>query len=192
MIRRTAFVAALALVAASPFAHAGSPGAEAPTATAAERALCAGHGDKIKCLVVLVDHLQRVELPAGVTTMLIGNPAIADVSVVSNTQAVVSARSVGSTNMLFLDESGDEVGHYVLIVREQELKRVTLRRGPGQTAMYQCAPRCERTLNQNDSAAPHAALAGILDTENGINAAAVGESATDETVIDDGPQAVDE
>lgn len=117
-------------------------------------------------LVVMVDHLHRVSFTDTVKTVLIGNPAIADVTMISEFEAVVTAKTVGSTNLFFLDPDGRAIGDFEVVVREGEERRVVLRRGPGQTELYQCAPRCERTLSQIDSAESYNKLSEVVSREN--------------------------
>lgn len=143
-----------------------------------ERELCHGQSRSMRCMVVLVDHLRPIQLAGQVHAMLVGNPAIADANMVTPTQAVVTAKTVGSTNVLFLSEDGGMVGQYQIIVREPDLRRVTLRRGPADTQMFQCAPRCERTLAQVDAPARHDHLQKMITDEFSINAEAMGEQDT--------------
>ena len=117
-------------------------------------------------LVVVIDHLQRVSFDEPVKTVLVGNPAIADVTMISTYEAVVTAKSVGATNLFFLDPDGRALGDYEVVVREGEERRVLLRRGPGSTELYQCAPRCERTLSQIDSQESYKQLKEIVSNES--------------------------
>ncbi|MEO1328032.1 MAG: pilus assembly protein N-terminal domain-containing protein [Pseudomonadota bacterium] len=139
----------IALLSALPAAPvlAGGPGAgDAP------HPLCAGAEQGEECMVVIIDHLKQVRIDEPVKTLLIGNPAIADVNLIGETHAVITARAVGSTNIFFLDGDNEPIAQYRVYVREGDARRVMLRRGPDQLAQYQCSPRCERTLSQSDSA----------------------------------------
>lgn len=129
-------------------------------------------------VVVMVDHLRRVGFDAPIKTVLIGNPAIADVKMISKYEGVIVAKTVGATNIYFLDQDGRALGDYDVVVREGEARRVVLRRGPSRTELFQCAPRCERTLTQMDSAAAHGALSEVVTKENALakEAAAAGDS----------------
>lgn len=139
---------------------------------------CRGLGDKTECLVVMIDHLRRIELTDDAKTVLIGNPAVADVNMVSKSHAILAARTVGATNLIFLDDEGKTIGDFEVVVRETEQRRVVLRRGPGAVELYQCAPRCERTLTQLDSDKAHSLLSAQIDRENRLNAAAEGAAAS--------------
>ena len=138
---------------------------------------CAQGAEDARCISVLVDHLRRVGLPEPVRTVLIGNPAIAEVTMISETQAVVSARTIGSTNLIFLNDDGEAIGDFQVLVREGEQRRVVLRRGPTSTELYQCAPRCERTLTQLDSPEAHQAVTEQITRETSVNQNAANEGA---------------
>lgn len=123
-------------------------------------------GVQRQSMVVMIDHLQRVSFDEAVQTVLVGNPAIADVTMISSYEAVVTAKTVGSTNLFFLDPEGHALGDYEVVVREGEERRVVLRRGPSSTELFQCAPRCERTLSQIDTTENYVKLNDVVKNEN--------------------------
>ncbi|MDD2869393.1 pilus assembly protein N-terminal domain-containing protein [Neomegalonema sp.] len=139
----------------------------------APSAACGGLLEGERCLVILGDHTRRVRLDREATTILVGNPAVADVTVLSKRTMFVSARSVGSTNIVALDENEEEIASWEVFVREPEAKRVTLRQGPTREN-YQCAPYCERSLSQNDSPSAHSSHLGVINAEMGLDRTAVG------------------
>ena len=134
---------------------------------------CGGALDGEKCLVILSDHMRRVRLERPAGTILVGNPLIADVTVLGNDTVFVSARSIGSTNIIVLDKQGNEMVTYEVFVREPRTKRVVLNNG-GIAENYQCAPHCERALTQSDSSAPYKDRSGIVSTDLGLDKNAIG------------------
>lgn len=134
---------------------------------------CGGVLDGEKCLVILNDHMRRVRLPVPAGTILVGNPAIADVTVLGNDTMFVSARTIGSTNIIALDKSGNEIVTYEVFVREPRTKRVVLRNG-GDRENYQCAPNCERALAQSDAAIPHGQKLGVISSDLGLDRMGIG------------------
>ncbi len=134
---------------------------------------CGGALDGEKCLVILSDHMRRVRLDRPAGTILVGNPLIADVTVLGNDTVFVSARSIGSTNIIVLDKQGNEMVTYEVFVREPRTKRVVLNNG-GIAENYQCAPHCERALTQSDSSAPYRERSGVITTDLGLDANAIG------------------
>lgn len=154
-----------------PTAPYSAPFIETATATAADPM-----GERQEAqqtsIMVMVDHLRRVGFDAVIKSVLIGNPAIADVKMISKREAVIVAKQVGSTNIYFLDKDGVALGDFDVVVREGEARRVVLRRGPNRTALYQCAPRCERTMTQMDTLEAHGALNEVVTKENALAAGA--------------------
>jgi|GEM_PF-2226677 len=134
---------------------------------------CGGATTGEKCLVILSDHMRRVRLDGPAGTILVGNPLIADVTVLGNDTIFVSARTIGSTNIIVLDKNGNEMVTYEVFVREPRIKRVVLNNA-GVSQNYQCAPHCERALTQSDSPAPYEARAGIISTDLGLDTTAIG------------------
>ena len=134
---------------------------------------CGGATTGEKCLVILSDHMRRVRLERPAGTILVGNPLIADVTVLGNDTLFVSARTIGSTNIIVLDKQGNEIVTYEVFVREPRTKRVVLNNG-GEISNYQCAPHCERALTQSDSLTPHRERAGIISTDIGLDSQAIG------------------
>lgn len=130
----------------------------------------------VECMVLFIDHISRYQLDGEIGVLLVGNPAIADVNLITATDVAITARSVGSTNLIFLDDAGGVISEIEVVVREADTRRVVLRRGAAATELYQCAPRCERTLTQMDSPEPHSDLAGTIGREAGAAGTAAGDS----------------
>lgn len=134
---------------------------------------CGGALDGATCLVILNDHMRRVRLERPAGTILVGNPAIADVTVLGMDTIFVSARSIGSTNIIVLDDNHNEIRTFEVFVREPTTKRVVLRNG-GASENYQCAPNCLRALSQSDSAVPHSAKVGVIQADISLDQTAIG------------------
>ncbi|MEN6541194.1 pilus assembly protein N-terminal domain-containing protein [Parvibaculum sp.] len=91
-----------------------------------------------------------LRLPAPIATVMVGNPAIADVLVQNPQTLYVLGRSYGKTNFIALDSEGKQIAQYDLDVVAQSGDVVTLVRGSGQST-YSCSPRCEPVLNPSDT-----------------------------------------
>lgn len=91
-----------------------------------------------------------LRLPAPIATVMVGNPAIADVLVQNPQTLYVLGRSYGKTNFIALDAAGKQIAQYDLDVVAQSGGVVTLVRGTGQ-ATYSCSPRCEPVVNPSDA-----------------------------------------
>ena len=76
------------------------------------------------------DYARVVKIPPGAQTMVIGNPLIADVTMLRNNQLmVITGKSFGTTNLIVLDVSGTQVGESTITVVHPNDKLVVYR-GP--------------------------------------------------------------
>ena len=69
--------------------------------------------------------------------IVVGDPSIADATLVSDTVLLLTARSVGSTNLLVLDDAEQIILETVITVREEGIRRITIRRA-GALSTYLC------------------------------------------------------
>lgn len=117
--------------------------------TAAALALGAGMaallatGSFASDLKVPMNETRPLQLAKPAATVMVGNPAIADVSIESTQLLYVMGRNYGTTNLIALDADGKTILDMKLSVTAQGTSAVTLTRGTGQSS-YNCTPRCER------------------------------------------------
>ena len=115
-------------------------------------------------LATPIDQGVRIALPPGTQSVLIGNPAIADVSVLDSHSAMIMGRAYGVTNLMIIDSHGRTVSDRQVVVSDPDLNRVTAYRGTvgsggffgssgGVIHMenYACSPRCVRTPMPGES-----------------------------------------
>lgn len=100
---------------------------------------------------VEVNQTKALNFSAPVTSIMLGNPAIADIHVDSDKRVYVLGRAFGQTNLIALDADGKTVAMMNVNVTSQSADNLTLNRGTGQVS-YNCTPRCERVANSTDSA----------------------------------------
>jgi len=98
---------------------------------------------------VLTDQARIHRLPRAASTIILGNPLMADVSVEGGKLLVITGKNYGTTNLIALDSEGKEIGHFNLHVKTSGIHKVTLQRGTGRIS-YACAPRCEPELQVGD------------------------------------------
>lgn len=100
---------------------------------------------------VTVDHakLMRVSRPA--TTVIIGNPGIADATVQDQNTLIITGKSYGVTNMIILDAQGEPIADALLTVKGEAVNAVTVYRRT-ERVTYSCSPNCERSLALGDEA----------------------------------------
>ncbi len=131
-----------------------------------------------KTVTVLLDRAQIMPYPADTETVIVGNPIIADVTMLRNTgQVILTGKGFGDTNLLFLNGRGAVLGEARLRVREAPSVMVVQRGMDRET--YACHPRCEPTVSLGDSAAFLQRSIGDLQSRNGLasGAAAAGAGA---------------
>lgn len=93
---------------------------------------------------------KALNFPKPVSTVMVGNPAVADVTVESANLVYVMGKSYGTTNLIALDADGKPMLDLNVNVVSQATSAVTLTRGAGQVS-YNCTPRCERVPNIGDN-----------------------------------------
>jgi len=99
-------------------------------------------------MLVTVDQAMvlRLEFQAG--AIIVGNPAIADATVIDSMTIVVTGRSFGTTNLIVLDASGNILSNELITVQAALDQVVVYRRSVRQT--YSCTPICAPILNVGD------------------------------------------
>jgi Flp pilus assembly secretin CpaC len=101
-------------------------------------------------LTVILDQAQLLRLPERATTVVIGNPLIADISIQSGGLLVVTGKGYGATNLVALDRSGNVLMERELEVRGGGEQVVQVFRGVERES-YSCSPRCERRITLGDA-----------------------------------------
>jgi hypothetical protein len=84
-----------------------------------------------------------------VTSIIIGNPSIADVTVQSPNLLVVTGRTFGITNVIALDSDRNVIQDQRVVVVRDGTSQVSLYRGVKRET-YNCAPNCNPSLMAGD------------------------------------------
>lgn len=98
---------------------------------------------------VAVDEARLLRLNRMPGTIVVGNPLIADVAVHDDGLVVVVGKNYGTTNLIALDEAGEELAHFDIAVRTSGVDSVSLYRGTDRYSLN-CSPRCEYELDVGD------------------------------------------
>ncbi|QGM98511.1 hypothetical protein F7D14_14195 [Methylocystis parvus] len=105
-----------------------------------------------RAIRVDIDYARIVKIPQGASTLVIGNPLIADVTMLKNSQLmVITGKSFGTTNLIVLDKSGAQVGESTVTV-VPVLDKVVVQRGMHRESLS-CAPNCAKTVDLADDVA---------------------------------------
>lgn len=99
---------------------------------------------------VVLDQARLLRLPQGVSTIIIGNPSIADGTLQSGGLLVVTGKGYGTTNLMALDSKGAVIAEHQITVSAPA--GVVVYRGADRETLN-CAPACERAVVPGDAQA---------------------------------------
>lgn len=103
-------------------------------------------------LIVKYDQSQLLRLPRPASQIIIGNPAIADVSVQAGNLLVVTGKTFGITNIIALDADRNVIQDQRILVRRDEVKVLNLQRGTRRQS-FNCTPQCNPSITVGDEQA---------------------------------------
>ena len=95
-------------------------------------------------LMVNIDQSARITLPRPARDVIIGNPMMADVTVLDERHILLMGKSYGVTNLLVTDQVGRPIISREVVISAPDTNRVSVYRGPD-VYNYACASKCERT-----------------------------------------------
>lgn len=104
-------------------------------------------------VTVPMDEARVITFTQPVSTLFIGNPAIADVTVIDSHHAYLLGKTFGATNMIGLDANNHQVMNAQVNVTNRMVGAVTLNRG-ADTYNYSCTEQhCETSPRPGDPSA---------------------------------------
>src|SRR2546425_9579816 len=103
-------------------------------------------------VAVNVDQAKLVRLPGKVSTIVVGNPLIADVTLQSGGIIVVTGKGYGATNFIAMDRNGEVLVDRQIQVEGPTDQLVTVYRGVERES-YSCMPICQRRVTLGDGEA---------------------------------------
>ena len=112
-------------------------------------ALLASSAATAASLTVTVDQAKPLKLSKEASTVVVGNPSIADAYVQTGKQLVLIGRSLGITNVIAFDNNGDQVTNFSVMIQGNGYQEVSLFRGTDRRT-FACASKCEPALKQGD------------------------------------------
>lgn len=121
----------------------------------------------------VIDEARTVRLDTAAAQIIVGNPAIADVTPVNGHVLVVTGKSYGTTNLIVLDAGGREIFNAQLNVASGKTQVLRVFKGTAQMSLH-CAPECQRTLTIGDDKTQFDPLAEIVTKKFGVVNSAVG------------------
>src|SRR3954469_2830426 len=100
-------------------------------------------------IAVNVDQAKLVKLPSRVSTIVVGNPLIADVTLQPGGLIVVTGKGYGATNFIAMDRAGEVLVDRQIQVEGPTDQLVTVYRGVERES-YSCLPICQRRVTLGD------------------------------------------
>ncbi len=109
----------------------------------------AGPAFAVETITVALDRAKMIKVPDGTQTMVIGNPLVADVTLLKgNNSMVLTGRSFGTTNLILLDSSGTPIAESLVEVTHAP-GALTVLRGTARES-YSCTPNCAPSVALGD------------------------------------------
>lgn len=108
----------------------------------------------------------RINAPAA--TVIIGNPAIADVAIQDPQTLVLTGKSYGQTNLIVLDTQGNPIADTMIEVVQEQAGLVTVYMGSSRTSLA-CEPVCQPIIMLGDE---KNYITQTIDAANSIEGAA--------------------
>jgi hypothetical protein len=146
------------LLASAGYANAAPKGTDA----APKRAVAAPKSEGVG---LTLDEVRTLTFKDPIATVYVGNPAIADVTMIDARHAFVQGKSYGRTNIVALDKQNTQVFNtHVSVSGGQGGGTVTLNRGAQRVTLTCAGGRCEPTPMPGDDQKSYDAESNQLNT----------------------------
>lgn len=113
-------------------------------------------------LSVMVNRAKVIKLPERTQTVIIGNPAVADIAIQKSGVVVLTGKSFGVTNFIALDNAGGMIGESMVSVSAPSDATLMVQRGL-ERQTYSCTPVCQPSVALGDSGSYFAETKGQAD-----------------------------
>jgi hypothetical protein len=123
-------------------------------------------------VTVPMDEVRIVTFKQPVATVFVGNPLIADITVIDATRVFVLGKNFGTTNLVTLDADGNQLANEQVQVTGRAAGTVTLHRGTAQTTYACAATNCRPAPIPGDASASFDAVNGQITTRESMGQAA--------------------
>jgi Flp pilus assembly secretin CpaC len=101
-------------------------------------------------VAVPLDEVRVMTFAKPVATLYVGNPVIADITVIDSRHAFVQGKAFGATNIVALDAGGRQIANRQVVVAGNGTAIVTLQKGNTQTTYACAASRCQLAPQPGD------------------------------------------
>lgn len=127
-------------------------------------------------IAVPMDQVRMVTFDKPVSTVYLGNPAVADVTVIDSKRVFVLGKAYGSTNLIALDGAGNQIAEKALTVYGGNGGTVTLNRGAEQLTYACAATRCEMAPLPGDASQSFSTVMGEVNQHQTMGKQAANDS----------------
>jgi Flp pilus assembly secretin CpaC len=125
----------------------------------------AASGDDI--LRITLDQAAVIKLPPNTSTVVIGNPAIADITALKgNVGMIVTGKSYGHTNMIALDAAGNPIDEKQIHV--DTVKGILVVQRGAVRESYSCDPACMPAAILGDDPGVFNAVSGAIGAHDSL------------------------
>jgi len=149
------------------------------------RLACSGHAGALSALIgavllsacpaqaepdrlqVVLDQAKVLKMPVNAQTVIIGNPIVADVTILKNHSMVLTGKGFGVTNMIALDSQGNPVAESMIEVSSAKDKVLVLQRGMDRES-YSCVPECMPSIAPGDAATFTSGAVSSITSRNSL------------------------
>ncbi len=123
-------------------------------------------------MAIRLDEARIARIPAGTSTLVVGNPMIADVTTLKSGDAIIlTGKGYGQTNLVGLDSHGAVIFEKRLRVLPD--KSVVVLQNRASRVSYACNPDCMPTVQLGDDPKIFNDAGGEITSRNGFAAGAV-------------------
>ena len=127
----------------------------------------AGPAERTGVLEITLDQAKVLQVPEGAKTLVVGNPAIADVTMLKGGAAmVVTGKGYGQTNMIALDAQGNIIDEKQIDV--QPTRSVLVVQRGNDRESYWCNPTCMPTVQLGDENKAFSEASGQIGARNAL------------------------
>lgn len=125
---------------------------------------------------VTLDQAKVARLPEGTATLIVGNPMIADVTMLrSNSAMVITGKGFGQTNMIAIDAAGSVIDEKQ--IRVLPAKTVLVLQNGSSRISYACNPDCMPTVQLGDDDKTFTEAGTQISARNGYASGGAGVAA---------------
>jgi hypothetical protein len=120
-------------------------------------------------IAVTLDQAKIARMPQGTATLIVGNPMIADVTMLKNNNTmIITGKGFGQTNLIAIDAGGTIIEEKQ--VRVLPAKTVLVLQSGSSRISYACNPACMPTVQLGDDDKTFKDVGEQMSTRNGYAA----------------------